>query len=151
MEKEFRIGPAVVECDVEATERAYWSHSSYAAHCSCEPCKNYLVAREQVLPNTFVQMLKSLGVNHEREIEVYHCARLTNGKHLYEGWFYAVGKITKESEWPFPEYGDPEANPFGFSVSAKHAWLPASFKGVAVFTVDFFVHVPWLIDAPEPK
>ena len=146
-----KIGSALVEFDVEATRKAYVLHSSYAVKCTCEHCKNYLLARSDALPRDFLAVLENLGIDPEKEIEVYHCAPLPSGMHLYEGWYYGVGKILTEDQSPFRDYGDPNKVPFGFSARGGAAWLPATFKGLPLFTIDFFVHARWVIDSAPPK
>ena len=125
-------------CDLEATQHAYVGHESYALTCTCIPCKNYLAVSEKYFPRPATDTLRQLGIDFKRDIEVYHVAKV-EGMHLYGVWFYFVGSISKE-----PAYQDSIA----FLEGGK--WLPASFKGKPLVTVDIQLKLPWEIALEEP-
>ncbi len=92
--KTLRYGRWEIETDPDATRRAYAAIAkSGAEQCGCEPCLNFIAARNQIYATDFMAMLAELGISADREVEVYHMGRLPSGLHLYGGWFHFAGKI----------------------------------------------------------
>jgi hypothetical protein len=116
------------------------------ASCSCDPCCNWVSTRERLLPPELRELLDRLGIPFDREVEVYHNARLDSGLHSYGAWYHFFGRIM---------FGENESSPhlnFGkFEVwfGSKPALLPAAFAGHPVVRLDVSADVPWLSEIPE--
>ena len=90
----------ILECDVDATRRAYEGllHGG-AEECGCSGCRNFIEQREFVFPAEVLNLFGRLGMNYRRDAEIYHIARMESGSH-YGGWFHFVGNILKEPIGP---------------------------------------------------
>ena len=88
-------------CDRQATLDSY-ARAAYggADRCSCNGCRNFIVAPERAFPLEFLKFLDSLGIDSRKDGEVYHNARLATGLHDYGGWFHFVGKLLETGDFP---------------------------------------------------
>lgn len=66
------IGNNLVECDAEATRAAYAKVVGGIDSCRCEYCVNYRLAREQIYPPEFRDLLEELGIDYRKEVELDH-------------------------------------------------------------------------------
>ena len=83
-----------LSCDPESTRKAYAAAPiGGPEECGCQPCLNFVAARDQICEPDVRAVLEKLGFSHNREVEIYHMARLETGRHLYGGWFHFVGSI----------------------------------------------------------
>ena len=137
-----------VEFDRSVTVAAYERATiDGPVECGCDPCRNWALTREQIIPAALGSLLARLGVPMNREREVYHNARLESGLHLYGGWYHFVGRVL---------FGEQECSPFlsfeRFSVyfHSKPSLLPEAFAGLEVVELQFDAEVPWLSEVPEP-
>ena len=131
-----------------------------AEKCGCDPCRNFIAARDQVFTTEFISLLGALGIDSKREIEVYHNARLPSGLHSYGGWFHAVGKIAAGGEcWrevnPRLRVRVPELESLSPQLAvgfqSQCALVREPFRGLSLFQVEFQAEVPWVISAPEAQ
>ena len=72
--------------DMESTkERCAGLTIGAPEQCGCEPCRNFAAQRGEVYPAAALQLFENLGIEANREAEIYHMARLKSGKHLLVG------------------------------------------------------------------
>ena len=153
------LGRWELEADRDATREAYANvPMGGAEECPCEPCKNFIAVRERVYPGEVLALFEKLGISFEREVEVYHMARMESGKHFYGGWFHFVGRILSggdavkhvaENVWQPDLEGVTEDFSLGFRSRAELLRKP--FEGKTIVQVEFTANVPWVISSPEPK
>lgn len=86
----------IFEVDDDRTREVYQSLSMGSPEaCGCSTCQNFIVNRTGIYPNEFRKLLTDLGVDYQKESEVYHMYRTEKGMHFYGGWFHFKGKIKK--------------------------------------------------------
>ena len=142
------FGQWTYSVDRDATALAYGrAEKGGADTCDCVPCRNFRVARANAFPAEFRALLDQLGVDLNKDGEVYHNGRIAPGRHDYAGWFHFVGTL--------PETGDfsPVCLGEGFTAWMCGATAPrlASLTGLPVVQLEFHAEsVPWLLDEPEP-
>jgi hypothetical protein len=81
MLKQLQIRTAVVEYDAEATQSTYEQVNGSVNACECALCQHYLGAREKVYPDSFRQLLATLGIDYWKEIELTHLSIETESSH----------------------------------------------------------------------
>ena len=59
--------------------------------CGSEHDLNFVAARMPVFPPNVRELLERLHISPNREVDIYHTARLASGRHLYGGWFHFIG------------------------------------------------------------
>lgn len=70
--KEFRLGDQLIRYDREATANAYSAFPGGGAdRCSCAHCRNFAAQRTSIYPPDFRALLDQLGVDPNKEGEVY--------------------------------------------------------------------------------
>jgi hypothetical protein len=90
---ELRLGDQFIRYDREATVAAYRTVAAGGAErCGCIYCRNFAVQRTTVYPQAFRALLNQLGIDPDKEGEIY------DGIGPFEvptrptgGWFYFVG------------------------------------------------------------
>jgi hypothetical protein len=157
--KNFPFGRWEIESDPEATRRGYAQISKGGPEqCRCEPCLNFIAARNQIYSADFLAMLTELGISADREVEVYHMCRLPSRLHLYGGWFYFVGKILsgadaakqiRENVWQPDLHTVTDRFSFGFTSRVQQ--VKQAFAEMPLVQLEFSAEVPWLIDAKAPE
>lgn len=158
MEK-ISFGRWELEADPDATREAHANVTMGGAEeCPCEPCKNFIAARERVYPAEVLALFDKLGILFDREAEVYHMARMESGKHLYGGWFHFVGRMLSggdavkqvaENVWQPDLEKVNEDFSLGFRTCAQLLRKP--FERKLIVQVEFTANVPWVISSREPK
>jgi hypothetical protein len=114
--------------------------------CSCDPCRNWILTREQLLPTDFRALLDQLGIPFDRDTEVYHNCRLESGLHSYGGWYHFVGRVLEGEHQCSPnvQYGSLSV----YFHSQPHL-LAEPFAKLLVAELAFDAEVPWLSEVPE--
>jgi hypothetical protein len=135
-------------CDRQATADTYAREAtSTSVQCTCNGCRNFVVARCDVFPKAYFALLDSLGIDPAKDGEVYHNGRRSPGKHHYGGWFHFVGALDVTGDFP------PVQVAKGFSVylcSKSAPCLPA-LKDLPLVQVEFTASaVPRCLTEPEP-
>ena len=148
-----------IECDRDATRAAYaLVPAGTPERCGCLHCRNFAAARTQVYGQPMLAIFDRLGIDREREAEVYHNARLAPGLHSYGGWFHFVGILVSGADSRRPIRDDlwtrdlQSATPrlsVGFTAGVQ--LVPASFKGLQLVQFEFTAEVPWVLHDPEPE
>lgn len=153
-----QFGRWEISSDAESTRRAYASVSiGGPEECGCEPCLNFAAVRAQIYPANVLYLFEELGISPNREVEIYHMARLSSGRHLYGGWFHFVGSILSgadaatqvaENLWqPNLEVADENLS-LGFSSRLELVREP--FAGLHLVQLEFTAKVPWVLASTEP-
>jgi len=133
--------------DRDATVLAYGrTERGGADRCDCAGCRNFRAARAHCFPPEFIALLGQLGIDPNKDAEVYHNARIAPGLHDYGGWYHFIGALD----------GGGDSSPVNFGPSF-HAWIcPAtaprlsSLVGEQVVQLEFHAEaVPWRLDEPE--
>ena len=134
--------------DRDATVAAYErAERGGADTCDCAYCRNFRLARMHVFPEAFLTFLGQLGIDANKDAEVYHTHQVSPGQHFYAGWFHFVGGLDATGDFPKIEFG-----------GAFRAWMYplngprlAPFKDLPAVELNFSCDaVPWLLNEPEP-
>src|ERR1700730_9362543 len=97
MIEHIELGPWRVEVDREATIQAHAAMPSGGAdECNCSWCENFAAQRPVPYPPEFLSLLDQLGIDCNKEIEVYELGPSDNGV-MYAGWFHFVGHARGEA------------------------------------------------------
>ena len=137
-------------CDPESTRKAYAAvQKGGPEKCGCEPCFNFVAARDRIYGPDVRALLQKLGVSPNREVEVYHMARLASGKHLYGGWFHFVGSIVsgadaaeKVAEHIWRPNLEKHSEDFSLGFSSRLELVREPFAGLPLGQLEFTARVP---------
>jgi hypothetical protein len=148
-----------IEYDAEATRNAYAQVlQGCPERCGCDPCKNFAAARGYAYPTEIRAFFELLGIDINKEPEVYHNCRLENGLHSYGGWFHFIGSIENGRDaWKQiaenSQQFDPEqvTDQFAVGLTRRTALIPASFGEQQVVQIEFETKIPWVIDSDEAR
>jgi hypothetical protein len=138
--KELRLGDQLIRYDREATVAAYSVVlSGDADRCGCIYCRNFALQRANVYPLAFRALLDQLGVDPNKEGEIYDAA----GEYELRirptgGWFYFVGESIEKGE-RLTQDGD-----FQYWFQPSFPRPPACF-GERVAAIEFAARVPWVL------
>jgi len=131
----------VIRFDRERTAQAYSSmKGGDAERCGCSSCRNFAAQRSTVYPENFRRLLDQLGVNVEKEGEVYECGP-EGSLRIYGGWFYLVGELIEPGE----RLTDAGSGFQYYFVDAKHLPKPKTNFGQSFIAVEFSTKLPWVI------
>jgi hypothetical protein len=144
-----KIGPWTVEADAAATRGCYAQlGDSFSEGCTCDPCKNFALVREQAYPPEIVALFQQLGVDSRQVFELSHYSRMPSGLHLYGGWHYICGSI-KSGPDSVKGTNPYQINPT-FAIELTHTHQARQpFSGFSCVQVDFYAELPWVSDLPE--
>jgi hypothetical protein len=159
MMRSVSFGRWTVNCDAEVTKNAYAAIKIGAPEeCPCDPCDNFVAQRSKAYPQTALDLFRSLGIEANREAEIYHMARLNSGKHLYGGWFHFVGEILSGEDAAVPVAEnvwkpslDSVTDDFSLGFTKKVGMVPKSFQGFQLVQLEFTAQLPWLLEKNEPR
>ena len=142
------FGQSIYSVDRAATERAYSEAEKGGTDtCDCVPCRNFREARATAFPTAFLALLDQLGIDPNKDGEVYHNGRMAPGRHDYAGWFHFVGNLTETGDFSPISLGE------GFTAWMCDASAPrlTTLEGLPAVQLEFHAEgVPWLLDEPEP-
>jgi hypothetical protein len=133
--------------DRDATILAYGrTETGGADKCDCAGCRNFRAARVDCFPPEFIALLDQLGIDPNKDAEVYHNARTAPGRHDYGGWYHFIGALDEMGDSPSVKLG-PDFSVWMCPASAPR--LP-SLEGKQVVQLEFHAEaVPWRLDEPE--
>jgi hypothetical protein len=105
-----------------------------------------------------IALFEKLGIPPNREVEVYHMARLTSGRHLYGGWFHFVGSILSGGEaWKevgenlrHPDLEEADEN-FSLGFTSRVVLVREAFAGLPLVQLEFTAKAPWVLPLGEPS
>jgi hypothetical protein len=142
---EMRVGDQTVRHDREATAAAYGTIEHGGAEtCGCTFCKNFLIQRNLAYPASFRRLLDQLGIDPNKEGEVFEYGPVEDGCYLYGGWFYFVGEMVT---WGERNSNAPDAHQFEFFFTSVGPDSPA-FRAGPRLTLEFTTHLKWVL--PDP-
>ncbi len=139
--EQLQSGDQTIRYDREQTGRAYAElKSGDAERCGCSYCRNFATQRSTVYPENFRRLLDQLGVDSEKEGEVYECGP-EGSLRVYGGWFYLVGELIEPGE----RMTDTGSGFQYYFVDAKRLPKPKANFGQTVLAVEFSTKLPWVI------
>ena len=148
----FQIGGYELEFDREATAACYTLIRLPGPEaCGCAYCRNWVAAREHVLPSELRELLSRLGIPTNGEIEVWEASGQSQ-PHFYGGWYYFVGRILNGEPGRTFDIGG-----FMMSFSSKMEYAVPAFEGQEVCQLDFHTEVGEFLSEveyarpPKPK
>jgi len=154
-----RFGRWVITSDSDATRNAYAQLTAgNPEECACEPCVNFAEQRNKIYPDAALALFESLGIQSNREAEIYHLGRLESGRHLHGGWFHLVGSIisgsdafnqVSENDWR-PDL-EIESENFSLGFTSRLGLVRKPFKGLQLVQLEFTAQIPWILEAKEFK
>jgi hypothetical protein len=135
-----QVGDQTIRYDRDATAAIYVSlQHGFAENCGCLFCKNFAAQRNLVYPASFKALLEQLGIDPNKEAEVFEYGPVEDGYHLYGGWFYFVGEMVKAGERNSNAGGQFE---FWFTSIGPDA---AAFHAGPRLTLEFTTHLKWVL------
>jgi hypothetical protein len=139
---EMRIGDQTIRYDREATAAVYRAiEHGDAEQCGCIFCKNFAVQRNLVYPASFKAILEQLGIDPNKEGEVFEYGPAEDGCHVYGGWFYFLGEMVTAGKRNF---NATDSHEFELFFTANCPDAPA-FRGGPLLAVEFTTHVKWVL------
>ena len=139
---EVRVGDQTVRYDREATATIYGTlRQGGAEECGCIFCRNFAAQRSAIYPASFTGLLEQLGIDPDKEGEVFQYGPVEDGCHLYGGWFYFVGEMVAAGE---RNVNAPDAHHFEFFFTSAGPDAP-EFRGRPRLTLEFTTHVKWVL------
>ena len=100
--------------------------------------------RSEAFPREFMELLGELGIPPVSEVEVYHNARLENGRHSYGGWFHFVGRVVEG-----PDGVVDLGNGFQFYFRNDAHFISKEITERPVAQLEFYCELRWGIAAQE--
>ncbi len=80
--------------DKELTKQTYDKiETGSPESCGCNDCNNFILNREIIYPDEIKKLLCNLGIDYQKESEVWSCCQQENGVQLYSGWFHFKGQF----------------------------------------------------------
>ena len=153
---EWRCGPLATislgdwefTCDRDATVAAYArAEAGGSDTCTCIWCRNFRLVRDRVYPRAFLVFLDSVGIDPNKDGEIYHNGETEPGLHFYAGWFHFVGSLEKTGDFTMVEMGPR----FNVWLCRKGAPELVSLKGLSLVQVEIqATGVPWVLDEGTP-
>jgi hypothetical protein len=115
-----------------------------AERCGCAYCRNFILQRASAYPPEFINLLSQLGIDFNKEGDVFTYGPPDHGSQLCGGWFYFVGTLIEAGTRPKTERAAFESGlRYWFSKSFPRA--PDCF-GKDVTVVEFVTQVPWELE-----
>jgi hypothetical protein len=143
--EQIRLGDQIIGYDSVGTRTAYAGMKSGSAErCGCPYCRNFVAQRSTVYPEKFRQLLDQLGIDPEKEGDVYEGG--PEGSLMeYGGWFYLAGELIEAGERMADAGPD-----FQYFFRPSHRPSPLADFGDGVLALEFSTRLPWVIsDEPE--
>jgi hypothetical protein len=143
--KQIHLGDQIIGYDPKRTRTAYAAMKNGSAErCRCPYCQNFIAQRSTVYPENFRLLLDQLGIDPEKEGEVYEGAPVGSIM-AYAGWFYLAGELIEPGE-RMTDAG------FGFQYFFRRSHRPTALAdfGEEVLALEFSTSLPWVIpDRPD--
>lgn len=144
------FGAWILRVDTAATSRCYHQlrQTPSGPACDCDPCRNFGAVRiDAVYPNDAIRLFDDLGIEHDQPFELSHYSRMPSGLHLYGGWHYFCGSI---ESGPASLRQVERVAPTSQIALAPVRDARRPFPSSGCVQLDFYIEVPWIINAPEP-
>ena len=138
--EELRLGDQLIRYDREATVDAYKLLTTGGAElCNCLYCRNFAAQRATVYPKDFRSLLLRLGIDPNKEGEVFDTVGPFEDRlRPTGGWFYFVGELAEKGQRRVSD-------------GAFHYWFQPSFPrpprhfGDQVAAIEFMTEIPWVL------
>jgi hypothetical protein len=142
----FPCGDQIIRFDRSLTAVTYKRiPQGDAERCGCSYCLNFAAQRSSAYPEEFRAILDNIGIDHEKEGEVYELGPEA-GLRIYGGWFYFAGEVVQSGA----RNSTIAHFEFWFVNASRLPKPPADF-GPNVAAVEFMIKLPWtLASPPEP-
>lgn len=135
------LGDQIIRCDRSRTVRAYETVvNGGAAGCKCSYCRNFIALRGSAYPASFLSLLDRLGIDPEKEGEVYEIGPAEEGRRVHGGWFFFVGQILDVGESQSEEDGVTY-----WAGDGKSLPRPDGDFGLDLLALNFTLTVPWVL------
>lgn len=135
-----------LECDPDRTTTAYSQVlQGDAKACGCNTCRNYLAQTESIFPHEVMQLFRLTGIDPQKDAEIYHMGKDTPQGHYYGGWFHFIGRIKEKSD-PIQVTSD-----FQLDFAERADLAHEALRGNPLVQVEFYTHLPWVLDEEEPE
>jgi hypothetical protein len=152
-----RFGRWTVRAEPEKTRAAYQSLVAASERCGCNICKNYQAARERVFGAEAQELLRQLGIDGTREVEILHTHRISRGRHAYQGWFHLFGALESGKDAYVPR-GDAFAlevegcgDSLSFGFTSRLSLVSNVWVNAQILQLEFTAIVPWVLEIDEPS
>ena len=147
-----KLGNWIVTYDRVETESVYSTIKVGGPEiCGCSMCKNFIMLRDKVHPSEAIELYGKLGISYHKESEVYHFARIADGRHKYGGVFHFVGSVKETPSADGSSGSIQMRNGYSLQFSSKRELVPREFGQREVGQIIFDALVPWIVDLPEPE
>jgi hypothetical protein len=139
--EQIQLGDQVIRFDRERTRQAYSGMTGGdAERCGCTYCRNFAAQRRTAYPDVFRSLLDHLGIDPEKEGEVYESGP-EGALRMYGGWLYFAGEVVHSGE----RMADTRLGFQYWFTDAKNLPKPAVDFGPSVLAVEFWTRLPWVI------
>jgi hypothetical protein len=96
---ELRVGDQLIRFDRAMTLKAYEGITEGGAdECKCGFCQHFRKNRTVAYPATFLSLLEKIGIDRNKEGEVYENYTDEQGITNFGGWFFFTGQILEPGE-----------------------------------------------------
>lgn len=134
------LGDQIIRYDKKRTRTAYAAMKSGSAErCRCPYCLNFLAQRSTVYPEKFRLLLDQLGIDPEKEGDVFE-NRQEDQLVGYGGWFYLAGEVIEAGERMTDAGSD-----FQYFFRASYRPTLEGDFGEEVLALEFSTKLPWVI------
>lgn len=136
--EQIRLGDQVIRFDRERTRQAYSSmKGGDAERCGCSYCLNFAAQRSTAYPEVFRLLLDRLGIDSEKEGEVYEYGP-EGSLRAYGGWLYFAGQLVHSGE----RLTDTGSGFQYWFADARNLPKPGVDFGPSVLAVEFLARLP---------
>jgi len=140
--EELQIGNRIIRYDRGLTLQAYASMERGGAdRCGCSYCRNFAAQRSTAYPSSFLKLLGQLGIDPNKEAEVFECGPSGDRRH-YGGWLFLAGELIQAGD---RSKADNDSN-FEFRFNDDYRPPPEEDFGEHRIVVEFATTLPWIID-----
>ncbi|MCJ0930571.1 hypothetical protein MST22_05340 [Virgibacillus halodenitrificans] len=143
---QMKVGPWVIETDVNLTKNFYNNYHVITKDCSCDYCANYILACAN-FPPEIKNFFDSLGIDPCKEGEISHYIENKDGTHLYSAFYHMIGRvITKPQVWELPNNEISIFSLAGYEIgfSEDLDLVPEGFPTPTI-QVEIEMTIPWLL------
>lgn len=140
--KKFETEKWILNIEPEKTGNILRDIKSDAESCSCSYCRNFILCRDNHLPDQFIAFLQGLGINPEKDLHTCHITEMEKGLHLYQIDYYFMGEIIKE---PAEKEVIESKSSFEFNIRKDLNYRVTEFPGDGL-VLECFIKIPWVAD-----
>jgi len=139
---QIQSGDQTIRYDREQTVKAYSAmRTGDPERCGCSYCLNFASQWETVYPESFRRLLDQLGIDTQKEGEVYECGP-DGPLRVYGGWFYFIGEFIELGRHRTTDV----ASDFQYwFADGKRLLAPAAEFGANVLAVEFLTKLSGVI------